>query len=99
MGLVVPVGFVAIFTGWGWVARIAGGLLWASQKVVWYHANLEPNWRIPSPPVWLGIALAAALISAAIWRARWSVPPVALLLALLLWAPPSRPMSAAASWS
>ncbi|MCU1232261.1 MAG: internalization-related competence protein ComEC/Rec2 [Candidatus Solibacter sp.] len=94
MGLVVPVGFVAIFTGWGWVARLAGGLLWASQKVVWYHANLEPNWRIPTPPVWLAVALVAALIAAAIWRARWSVAPVAVLLALLLWhpfAPDTRP--------
>lgn len=87
LGLVVPVGFVAIFTGWGWVARIAGALLWASQKVVWFHANLEPNWRIPTPPVWLGVALAAALLAAAIWRVRWSVAPVAALLTLLLWHP------------
>jgi competence protein ComEC len=87
MGLVVPVGFVAIFTGWDWVARIAGALLWASQKVVWYHAGIEPNWRIPTPPVWLGVALAAALIAAAIWRARWAIAPVAALLALLLWHP------------
>jgi len=87
MGLVVPVGFLAIFTGWGWIARIAGAILWASQKVVWYHAGLEPNWRIPTPPVWLGVALAGALIAAAIWRARWTVPPVAVLLVLLLWHP------------
>jgi competence protein ComEC len=87
LGLVVPVGFSAIFTGWAWVARIAAALLWASQKVVWFHAGLEPNWRIPTPPVWLGVALAAGLIAAAIWRARWTVPPVAVLLTLLLWHP------------
>ncbi|HEY1496055.1 MAG TPA: ComEC/Rec2 family competence protein [Candidatus Solibacter sp.] len=87
MGFVVPVGFVAIFTGWAWVARIAGLLLWASQKVVWYHAGLEPNWRIPTPPVWLGVALAAALVAAAIWRARWAAVAVAALLVLLLWHP------------
>ena len=87
MGAVVPVGFVAVFTGWHWVARLAGLLLWLSQKVVWYHANLEPNWRIPTPPVWLGIALAAALIAAAVWRSRWFTPVVAALLALLLWHP------------
>src|SRR5205814_4085338 len=77
----------AIFTGWGWLARIAGAILWASQKVVWYHAGLEPNWRIPTPPVWLGVALATALIAAAVWRARWAVAPVAALLGLLLWHP------------
>jgi competence protein ComEC len=87
MGAVVPVGFLAVFTGWHWIARIAGLLLWLSQKVVWFHTNLEPNWRVPSPPVWLGIALAAALIAAAIWRSRWGATIVAALLVLLLWHP------------
>ena len=87
MGAVVPVGFLAVFTGWQWVAKVAGLLLWLSQKVVWFHANLEPNWRVPTPPVWLGIALAAALIAAAIWRSRWGAAVVAVLLALLLWHP------------
>ena len=62
-------------------------MLWLSQKVVWYHANLEPNWRVPTPPVWLGVALAAALIAAAIWRSRWGAAVVAALLVLLLWHP------------
>ena len=84
LGAVVPVGFLAVFTGWQWIARIAGLLLWLSQKVVWFHANIEPNWRIPTPPVWLGIALAAALIASAIWRSRWGGLVVAALLALLL---------------
>ena len=66
MGLTVPAGFVAVFTGWVWVARLAGGFLWLSQRVVAWHAALEPNWRIPPPPVWLGLALAAALIAAAL---------------------------------
>ena len=87
MGLVVPVGFVAVLTGWQWIAKIAGLLLWLSQKVVWFHANLEPSWRIPTPPVWLGIALAAALIAAAVWRSRWLGLPVAALIVLLLWHP------------
>ena len=87
MGLVVPVGFLAVFTGWTWIAKVAGALLWLSQKAVWFHANIEPNWRIPSPPVWLAIALSAALIAAGIWRTRWLAPVVALLLALLLWHP------------
>ncbi|MEO8595703.1 MAG: ComEC/Rec2 family competence protein [Candidatus Solibacter sp.] len=87
MSAVVPVGFLAIFTGWHWLAGLAGFILWLSQKVVWYHANLEPNWRIPTPPVWLGIALAAALITSAAWRTRRIAPVVAALLGLLLWHP------------
>lgn len=87
LGAVVPIGFLAVFTGWQWIARIAGVLLWLSQKVVWFHANLEPNWRIPTPPVWLGIALAVVLIAAAVWRSRWPAVAVAALLALLLWHP------------
>jgi competence protein ComEC len=62
-------------------------LLWLSQKAVWWHANLEPNWRIPTPPVWLGVTLSAALIAAAVWKTRWLAPVVAMLLGLLLWHP------------
>jgi len=87
MGLVVPVGFVAVLTNWTWIAKVAGALLWLSQKAVWWHANLEPNWRIPSPPLWLGIAIAASLIAAAIWKTRLLGGGVAALLALLLWHP------------
>jgi competence protein ComEC len=91
MGLAVPIGFIAVFTGWTWVARIAGVLLWLSQKVVYWHAGIEPNWRIPTPPVWLGVAFSAALIAAAIAKGRWwrtaTVAAVAAFLALLLWRP------------
>lgn len=91
MGLVVPVGFVAVFTGWAWVARVAGVLLWLSQRVVNWHANIEPNWRIPTPPLWLGVALCAALIAAAIPQRKWwriaSALAVGALLALLFWYP------------
>jgi competence protein ComEC len=91
MGMVVPVGFVAVFTGWGWVAKIASVLLWLSQKVVTWHAGIEPNWRIPTPPLWLGVALSAALIAAAIAHGRWwrtgTVLAVAAFLVLLLWDP------------
>jgi competence protein ComEC len=87
LGAVVPIGFVAVFTGWQWIAKIAGLLLWLSQKVVWFHANHEPNWRIPTPPLWLCVALAAALVAAAIWRSRWPGLVVAALLVLLVWSP------------
>jgi len=91
MGLVLPVGFVAVFTGWAWVARIGGALLWLSQKVVSWHASIEPAWRIPTPPLWVAIAFSAALVAAAIARGRWwrtaAGLAVAVTLALLLWHP------------
>ncbi len=91
MGLAVPVGFVALFTGWAWVARIGGALLWLSQKVVTWHANLEPNWRIPTPPLWVAIAFSAALIACALARGRrWRTAcgvVLAAALTLLLWHP------------
>ena len=91
LGVVVPLGFVAVFTGWVWVAKIAGALLAVSHNVVAWHAGIEPNWRIPTPPLWVGVAVSAALIAAALargWRLRM-VTGLALggLLALLLWDP------------
>ena len=93
MGFVVPVGFTAIFTGWQWVAWLAAAALQASGKVVDWHARLEPVWRVPTPPLWLAVALAAALIAAAFanragrrWRLLAAVPLIALL-GLLLWHP------------
>jgi competence protein ComEC len=91
MGLAVPAGLVAVVTGWHWVARIAGVLLWLSQRVVSWHAAIEPNWRIAPPTVWLGVAFSAALIAAAVARGRWwrtaALGAVAIFLVLLLWHP------------
>lgn len=91
MGLVVPIGFMAIFTGWLWVAKIAGGLLWLSQLIVTWHASMEPNWRIPTPPAWLSVSLSVALIAAAIARGRWwrtaAGGAAVASLVLLLWHP------------
>ena len=91
LGVAVPLGFVAVFTGWVWVAKLAGVLLWLSQKVVFWHARVEPNWRIPTPPVWLGAAFLLALIAAAMARGRWprtvTIAVAAALLGLLLWHP------------
>ena len=91
MGLAVPVGFVALFTGWNWVARLAGWLLWLSQAIVRWHANVEPNWRIPTPPLWLAVAFSVALVAAALARGVWwrvaAGAGVSASLALLLWSP------------
>lgn len=93
MGFVVPAGFVAIFTGWAPAAWLAAAALRASQSVVNWHAALEPAWRVPAPPLWLAVALAAALVAAALANRasrRWRVAaalPLAALLGLLLWHP------------
>jgi competence protein ComEC len=88
MGLLVPIGFVAVATGWAWVAHICGWLLWLSRVIVGWHASIEPNWRIATPPVWLGIAFSAALLAFAVARGRWwraaAGVAVAALLALLV---------------
>lgn len=92
LNLVVPIGFFAIFTGWRWVASIAGVLLRASAKIADWHAHLEPAWRIPDPPLWLGLAFLGSLIALAISvrhrRWRWpSLGAVLALFAMLLWQP------------
>jgi competence protein ComEC len=88
MGFVVPLGFAAIFTGWLWVANLAGWFLGISQRVVEFHAALEPGWRIPTPPLWLALAISVALIAAAAASTRAARMAaggvVAILLALLL---------------
>ena len=91
LGVAVPLGFAALLTGWVWVAKAVGGLLWLSQQVAVWHAAREPHWRIPTPPLWLAVAFSVALIAAAVARGRWlrvaAGAAVAALLALLLWRP------------
>jgi competence protein ComEC len=91
MGIAVPVGFVAVFTGWAWVAHLGGWLLALSHRIVSWHAAIEPNLRVPTPPAWLGIAFSAALLFAAVARGKWwrttAALTVAAMLALLVWQP------------
>jgi competence protein ComEC len=90
MGLALPVGFGAVLTGWPWLAAIAGKLLWLSRIVVQWHASIEPNWRIPTPPLWLAAALCAVLIATALTRRWWRAAAgaaTAVLLVLLVWHP------------
>jgi competence protein ComEC len=92
LSLVVPVGFVAVFTGWGLPAAVAGGLLEAAQRVADWHAAWEPQWRIPAPPLWLAVAFTAALATLGLMmrarRGRWAAGALAAaLLALIVWHP------------
>ena len=91
LGLALPIAFMAVFTGWVWVAKIAGWLLTVSRWIVAWHASMEPHWRIPPPPVWLGFAFVLSLIAFAIARGRaWRVATGAALgiaLGSMLWHP------------
>jgi competence protein ComEC len=92
LGIAVPIGFVALFTGWAWTAHLAGWLLGISRSIVAWHAIVEPHWRIPPPPLWLGIAIAGMLIvfAASQSRGAWRLVTGAALgvfLTLLLWHP------------
>jgi len=92
MGALVPVGFFAIFTGWHAPAAIASGMLNISARVVNWHARLDPNWRIPDPPIWLALSFLASLILLAVTMhkkyLRWpSLTFVLVLFILLIWQP------------
>jgi competence protein ComEC len=90
LAAVVPIGFLAVFTGWSVPAAIAAWLLTVSRAVAAWHAQIEPNWRVPDPPLWLDIAFVSALLafSWAIRRGRfWRWPAtaaVAVLFALIV---------------
>lgn len=90
LSLLVPVGFLAIFTHYFWAARCSLWLLWLSQKVVDWHLHWEVNRRIPDPPVWLAAIFIAVLLAAGAllrgqgrWR-WWTLLPVVLLLTVLV---------------
>jgi len=89
LSVAVPAGFLGVFTGWRFSAELAGWLLDLSRAVVDWHLRLEPGWRIPQPPLWLGVCLSVSLVLlAALRRRRW-LPglAVAVLLTLLVWHP------------
>ena len=93
LSLVVPIGFVAIFSGLPLAARLAEWLLVLSERAASWHLHGEPEWRIPDPPLWLSIGFAAALIALAFtmrrsraWR--WSaLGAVMVLFALVVSSP------------
>jgi competence protein ComEC len=57
----VPVGFLAILSGWSVPASAAASLLELSRHVVGWHSNIEPSFRVPDIPPLLAAAIAAAL--------------------------------------
>ena len=88
----VPIGFLAIFTGWHAPAAIAGWLLKIAARTADWHARWEPAWRVSNPPLWLGLAFAASLILFAVGlrRGRGGVAAgllVAGLFSVIVWQP------------
>ena len=90
LSIIVPIGFVAMLTGWTVAANLANWLLVASEVIARWHIRWEPDWRIPDPPIWLAIAFSAALIGFAftlerrrLWRVM-SLSVVAVLFVLIL---------------
>jgi competence protein ComEC len=92
-GLIVPLGYLELLTGWRWVAAVLEAVLSAARWVAATHAAWEPLWRIPDPPLWVGLLCVAGMVSVALairasWR--WRAPALALFLSgltILLWHP------------
>ena len=98
----VPIGFLAIFTGWHAPAGLAGWLLKIAARTADWHARLEPAWRVSSPPLWLALSFAASLMVFAMamrsarWRKRTAVAAgslVAALFGVVLWQPWTAPFA------
>jgi competence protein ComEC len=93
LGLVVPIGFVALLTGWQIPAWVAEWLLKEGEHIADWHTRFEPNWRVPDPPSWLALAfsLSLLLLAWAIRRSRWwtgAASAVVLgLFTLVFWHP------------
>ncbi len=98
----VPIGFLAIFSGWHAPALLAGWLLKIAARTADWHARMEPAWRVSNPPLWLALAFAASLIvfasvlRSAYWRKRAGVPAgflVVLLFGVIVWQPWTAPVA------
>ncbi len=70
LSAIVPLGFLAIGLNSPVLAHLCAWLLSVARIAVGIHARWEPDWRIPSPPYWLGTLFVVALIAAA-WRLDW----------------------------
>jgi competence protein ComEC len=99
MSAAVPIGFAAIFTGWGWIAWMGNLLLKWSENVAAWHTQFEPQWRVPDPPLWLAIACTLSTILLAVTLrkgryTRWPALAASLTLFGVLIAHPFAPLLA-----
>lgn len=81
----IPAGMLAVVTNWAPLAKLAAWLIHASGGAVEWSAQLEPAWRIPGPPIWLGLALALSLtaLAASLRLNRWCLPAWGIACATL----------------
>lgn len=96
LSLIVPVGFIALLSGWTFAALVAEWLLILSEKIAGWHVLWEPDWRVADPPVWLSLAFAAALIALASTMRRsrvlrWSALAIVAILFALVFSHPFPP--------
>jgi competence protein ComEC len=93
LALVVPLGFLAVFTTWRLPATVAGWLLHTGERIAEWHTHLEPNWRVLAPPLWLAVLFIVALVVLAVAMRRslrWSMAALAavlVLFVLIFWHP------------
>jgi competence protein ComEC len=84
IGLIVPLGFVAIVTGWTCMGQALAALVSAMIAIVGWHARwtwLEA--RVPAPPSWFACIAAAALIAfACVAGRKWTAQLIAGLVLL-----------------
>lgn len=84
VSLAIPLGFAAAITEWAWLGELAGACLDLSRRLAAWHAQFEPGWTIPAPPLWLATAVALALFAWASARNRaWRWAAAGVYLALL----------------
>jgi competence protein ComEC len=98
----VPIGFLAIFSGWRAPALLAGWLLKIAARTADWHARIEPAWRVSNPPLWLALAFASSLIVFAMvmrsarWRGRAGIAAgflAVLLFGVIVWQPWTTPVA------
>jgi competence protein ComEC len=93
LALVVPLGFLAVFTMWHVPAAMAGWLLTMGEGIAEWHTKLEPDWRVLAPPLWLAISFTAALVLLAFALRRsvrsslGALVAVLALFAVIFWHP------------
>lgn len=71
LGLVVPLGFLAVGLNSVWLAKACALLLSFAKMTVGLHARWEPDLRIPTPPFWLGATFVALVVLAALCINKW----------------------------
>jgi competence protein ComEC len=79
----IPIGMLAVVFNWLPLANVAAWLIHLSGNLVEWSAQLEPAWRIPGPPTWLGFGLTLSLIALAtsLRLKRWAIPAWGIAIA------------------